>query len=114
MSGKTGSRIEALYREALQARPDRIMLDELTPAELRSAIAERLPGIELELSGGVLRERLAAADYPWLPGVGGVPLASASVFDLGVYLVVVGATMVMLLSIARLSRAGADATGGAR
>ncbi len=48
----------AEYREALQARPDRIMLDELTPAELRSAIAERLPGIELELSGGVLRERL--------------------------------------------------------
>jgi multicomponent K+:H+ antiporter subunit A len=42
-------------------------------------------------------------DYPWLPGVGGVPLASASVFDLGVYLVVVGATMVALLSIARLS-----------
>jgi multicomponent K+:H+ antiporter subunit A len=42
-------------------------------------------------------------DYPWLPGVGGVPLASAAAFDLGVYLVVVGATMVMLLSIARLS-----------
>ena len=41
-------------------------------------------------------------DYPWLPGVGGVPLASAGVFDLGVYLVVVGATMVMLLSIVRL------------
>jgi multicomponent K+:H+ antiporter subunit A len=43
-------------------------------------------------------------DYPWLPGVGGVPMASASAFDLGVYLVVVGGTMVMLLSIARLSR----------
>jgi multicomponent K+:H+ antiporter subunit A len=43
-------------------------------------------------------------DYPWLPWVGGVPMASASAFDLGVYLVVVGATMVMLLSIARLSR----------
>ncbi|MBL8361171.1 MAG: monovalent cation/H+ antiporter subunit A [Rubrivivax sp.] len=43
-------------------------------------------------------------DYPWLPGVGGVPLASASMFDLGVYLVVVGATMVMLVSLARLSR----------
>jgi multisubunit Na+/H+ antiporter MnhC subunit len=37
-------------------------------------------------------------DYPWLPGVGGVPLASASAFDLGVYLVVVGATLVMLLA----------------
>jgi multicomponent K+:H+ antiporter subunit A len=43
-------------------------------------------------------------DYPWLPGVGGVPLASASAFDMGVFLVVVGATVVMLLSIARLSR----------
>ena len=42
-------------------------------------------------------------DYPWLPGIGGVPLASAAAFDLGVYLVVVGATMVALLSIARLS-----------
>jgi multicomponent K+:H+ antiporter subunit A len=44
-------------------------------------------------------------DYPWLPGIGGVPLASASIFDLGVYLVVVGATMVMLNSIARLTSA---------
>jgi multicomponent K+:H+ antiporter subunit A len=43
-------------------------------------------------------------DYPWLPGIGGVPLASASVFDLGVYAVVVGATLVMLGAIARLSR----------
>ncbi len=50
-------------------------------------------------------------DYPWLPGIGGVPLASASAFDLGVFVVVVGATMVMLLAIARLSRA---AGGGAR
>ncbi|MBN8502872.1 MAG: monovalent cation/H+ antiporter subunit A [Burkholderiales bacterium] len=43
-------------------------------------------------------------DYPWLPGVGGVPLASAASFDLGVLLVVAGATLVMLLSIARLAR----------
>jgi multicomponent K+:H+ antiporter subunit A len=46
-------------------------------------------------------------DYPWLPGVGGVPLASASAFDLGVLLVVTGATMVLLLSIARLGRGAA-------
>jgi multicomponent K+:H+ antiporter subunit A len=46
-------------------------------------------------------------DYPWLPGVGGVPLASAAAFDLGVYLVVTGATMVMLLTIARIGRGGA-------
>ena len=40
--------------------------------------------------------------YPWLPGVGAVPLASASVFDLGVLGIVASATLVMLLSIARL------------
>lgn len=48
------------YRQALAARPDRIMLDELPPEELRAALAERVPGIELELSGGVDRERLPA------------------------------------------------------
>ena len=42
-------------------------------------------------------------DYPWLPGIGGVPLASASGFDLGVMIVVVSATLVMLLSLMRLS-----------
>jgi multicomponent K+:H+ antiporter subunit A len=41
-------------------------------------------------------------DYPVLPLVGAVPLASASLFDLGVFLTVVGGTMVMLTSIARL------------
>jgi multicomponent K+:H+ antiporter subunit A len=46
-------------------------------------------------------------DYPWLPGVGGVPLASAASFDLGVFLVVTGATMVMLLTIARIGRGSA-------
>ena len=39
--------------------------------------------------------------HPALPVVGEVPLASASAFDLGVYLVVMAATAVMLLSIAR-------------
>jgi multicomponent K+:H+ antiporter subunit A len=42
-------------------------------------------------------------DYPWLAGVGGVPMASAAAFDLGVFAVVVGATLVMLLSLMRLS-----------
>jgi multicomponent K+:H+ antiporter subunit A len=46
-------------------------------------------------------------DYPVWPLVGEVPLASASLFDLGVFLTVTGATMVALLAIARLS-------GGAR
>ncbi len=44
-------------------------------------------------------------DYPQWPLVGAVPLASASVFDLGVLLCVTGATMVALLSVARLSAA---------
>jgi len=42
-------------------------------------------------------------DYPLWPIVGAVPLASAAAFDLGVYLTVVGATMVALVSIARLN-----------
>jgi len=42
-------------------------------------------------------------DYPVWPLVGEVPLASASLFDLGVFLTVVGATMVALLSVARLT-----------
>jgi multicomponent K+:H+ antiporter subunit A len=53
-------------------------------------------------------------DYPWLPGIGGVPLASASAFDLGVYLVVVGATMAMLMAIARLSLPSASPLPAAR
>ncbi len=48
-------------------------------------------------------------DYPWLPGIGGVPLASASLFDLGVFLTVVGATVLALLSIARLRAPAAAA-----
>jgi multicomponent K+:H+ antiporter subunit A len=43
-------------------------------------------------------------DYPWLPGVGGVPIASAMAFDTGVLLVVVGATMVMLGALARIGQ----------
>ncbi len=50
----------AEYREALAARPDRIMLDELPEEELRQAIAGRAAGIELELSGGVDLDRIAA------------------------------------------------------
>ena len=41
-------------------------------------------------------------DYPLWPIVGAVPLASAAAFDLGVFLTVVGATMVALVSITRL------------
>ncbi len=48
------------YREALAAHPDRIMLDELSHADMRTAVAERPQGIELEVSGSVNRESLAA------------------------------------------------------
>jgi multicomponent K+:H+ antiporter subunit A len=44
-------------------------------------------------------------DYPVLPLVGPVPLASASLFDLGVFLTVVGGTMVMLTAIGRVQAA---------
>ncbi len=59
-------------------------------------------------------------DYPLWPVVGNVPLASASVFDLGVFLTVVGGTMVALVSMSRLTGIGSPATfnqpeaGGAR
>lgn len=46
------------FQQALQARPDRIMLDELGDADMEAAVAMRPPGIELEISGGIDRERL--------------------------------------------------------
>jgi multicomponent K+:H+ antiporter subunit A len=42
-------------------------------------------------------------DYPLWPLLGTVPLASAAAFDLGVFLTVVGATMVGLVTIAQLT-----------
>jgi multicomponent K+:H+ antiporter subunit A len=53
-------------------------------------------------------------DYPDIWPFGPVPLASASLFDLGVYLTVVGATVIALAELGRISRAGparADAPG---
>jgi multicomponent K+:H+ antiporter subunit A len=44
--------------------------------------------------------------HPVLPLVGEVPLASAAVFDLGVYLAVVGATVLALSGVGRLARTG--------
>jgi multicomponent K+:H+ antiporter subunit A len=49
-------------------------------------------------------------DYPVLPWIGPVPLASASLFDLGVFLTVVGATVVALLAIGMLTRKAGDRT----
>lgn len=48
------------YFAALAAGPDRIMLDELSMDDMRSAVAARPPGVELEVSGGIDAERLQA------------------------------------------------------
>jgi multicomponent K+:H+ antiporter subunit A len=45
----------------------------------------------------------SAHGHPHLPVIGDVPLASAAAFDLGVYLTVVGAVMLMLSSLVRAS-----------
>jgi multicomponent K+:H+ antiporter subunit A len=50
-------------------------------------------------------------DYPVWPLIGALPLASASVFDLGVFLTVTGATMVALLAMAKLSAQAAPLQG---
>ena len=50
-------------------------------------------------------------DYPALPLIGPIPVASAVAFDLGVYLTVVGATLVSLKAIARLRAAPVAAEG---
>ena len=43
-----------------------------------------------------------------MPLLGELPLASAALFDLGVYLAVVGATMLTLVSLASASRDGRE------
>ena len=47
------------FGEALAARPDRIMLDELCDDDVRAAVRQNAGQVELELSGGVSFERLA-------------------------------------------------------
>jgi multicomponent K+:H+ antiporter subunit A len=44
--------------------------------------------------------------YADLPGIGAVPLASALLFDLGVFALVVGATILMLIALAHQSVRG--------
>ena len=57
----------------------------------------------------------SAHGHPHWPLVGEVPLASAMAFDLGVYLAVVGATMLVLTQLGQAGAAGAagaaDAAG---
>jgi multicomponent K+:H+ antiporter subunit A len=50
-------------------------------------------------------------DYPLWPLIGEVPLASASIFDLGVFLTVTGATMVALVAMAKLSTQASPSQG---
>jgi nicotinate-nucleotide pyrophosphorylase (carboxylating) len=47
------------FGDALAARPDRIMLDELSDEDVRTAVRRNAGQVELELSGGVSFERLA-------------------------------------------------------
>ena len=49
-------------------------------------------------------------DYPLWPLIGAVPLASAALFDLGVFLAVVGATMITLASMAQMTMVDAAGT----
>jgi len=46
----------------------------------------------------------SAHGHPEVPLLGAVPLASAALFDLGVYLAVVGSTLLMLVALASASR----------
>jgi multicomponent K+:H+ antiporter subunit A len=56
----------------------------------------------------------SAHGHPALPIVGEVPLATAALFDLGVFITVVGATMLMLSVLGAASRepAAAQRSGG--
>ena len=48
----------------------------------------------------------SAHDHPHIPIIGEVPLASAALFDLGVFLAVVGALVLSLTTLSGVSRKG--------
>ncbi|HEY5762710.1 MAG TPA: monovalent cation/H+ antiporter subunit A [Rhodocyclaceae bacterium] len=50
--------------------------------------------------------------HPVLPVIGELPLASAALFDLGVFAVVVGATLAAIVALGRLRTVGSHGTGG--
>jgi len=56
----------------------------------------------------------SATGHPRIPLLGEVPIASAMAFDLGVYLTVVGATMLTLTALAGTGREAAAQPGGGR
>jgi multicomponent K+:H+ antiporter subunit A len=53
----------------------------------------------------------SAFGYPSLPLIGKVPLASAAAFDLGVFLTVVGATLLTISALSGASRRDGDVAG---
>jgi multicomponent K+:H+ antiporter subunit A len=83
-----------------------------------AVVARRLDRLHLTLGAGLLIACLTGLGawlfgypfltstfaHPVLPWVGEVPIASAAAFDLGVFLAVVGATVLALTGIGRLAR----------
>jgi multicomponent K+:H+ antiporter subunit A len=55
----------------------------------------------------------SAAGHPVVPVLGEVPLATAALFDLGVYITVVGATLLTLSVLGAATKPGADTARGA-
>ncbi len=47
------------YREALEEKPDLILLDNFTPEMIREAVKEKPPGILIEVSGGITPENIS-------------------------------------------------------
>jgi multicomponent K+:H+ antiporter subunit A len=104
----------ALLMQGIAAGPDAIGRSR---AEV-DALERRTARLHLMLGGGLLIACMTGLAswmfgypfltstfiHPVLPWVGEVPLASAALFDLGVYLSVVGATVLALADIGRLAR----------
>ena len=69
-------------------------------------------------TGGVAALRLSVPDpsarYVTLPVIGAVPVATALLFDLGVFVLVVGATVVVLVALAHQSLRGPRRAGAPR
>lgn len=53
----------------------------------------------------------SAHGYPVVPVLGELPLASAALFDLGVYLVVVGSTLLTISVLGTVTREAPGASG---
>ncbi len=60
-------------REAVQARPDAILLDNMTPEQIRTAVTVIAPGIFIEVSGGVT---LATLPEYLIPGVHAISIGA--------------------------------------